>query len=180
MVQPLNVLCRCSWFKGYFSWVNNAPCEHCGSTNTTNAGGDRANAAEKAYGAGVVELYKCSECSKMTRFPRFNHPGKLMDTRRGRCGEWANAFTLCCIAMGFEARHTVDWTDHVWTEVFSEDQQRWVHCDPCENAWVRRAHVVCCRAPLSCAVCCNHGAALAASGSVAPECLQRMFVCLLP
>ena len=125
----------CSWFKGYFSWVNNAPCEHCGSKKTAGAGGDRPNAVEKGLGAGVVELYKCNDCSKMTRFPRYNHPGKLMETRKGRCGEWANAFTLCCIAMGFEARHAVDWTDHVWTEVFSEDQQRWIHCDACENSW---------------------------------------------
>eukprot|EP00960_Hanusia_phi_P052867 761706-Hanusia_phi.AAC.6 len=124
------------WFKHRcFKWVNNAPCDHCGSTSTKNSGADRPNISEQAHGAGVVELYHCNDCNKVTRFPRYNHPGKLMETKRGRCGEWANAFTLCCIAMGFEARHVIDWTDHVWTEVFSEDQQRWVHCDPCEDSW---------------------------------------------
>jgi peptide-N4-(N-acetyl-beta-glucosaminyl)asparagine amidase len=39
-------------------------------------------------------LYRCAACNVVTRFPRYNHAGKLMKTKRGRCGEWAQAFVL--------------------------------------------------------------------------------------
>ena len=65
---------------------------------------------------------RCSTCAHVTRFPRYNHPGKLLETRRGRCGEWANCFGLVARGCGFEVRYVLDWTDHVWIEYFSHSQ----------------------------------------------------------
>ena len=93
-------------------------------------------ATERSEGhAGRVELYNCGRCNLSIRFPRYNHPLKLMETRTGRCGEWANAFTALCRALGHEARLALDWTDHVWTECFINSTQRWTHLDSCENAF---------------------------------------------
>lgn len=85
--------------------------------------------------AARIESYKCWTCNVITRFPRYNHPMKLFETRTGRCGEYANAFTALCIALGHEAREAHDWTDHVWTEVYINEYKRWVHMDSCENAF---------------------------------------------
>lgn len=124
-----------SWFKHeFFTWVNNPPCERCGATDTSLVGGAAPTPAEAAGKAGRVEVYSCKACQAQTRFPRYNDPGTLLGTRRGRCGEWANCFTLCCVALGFEARYVMDWTDHVWTEVWSPAEGRYLHLDSCENA----------------------------------------------
>merc|ERR1719271_528929 len=123
------------WFKHeFFTWTNTPKCEHCGSTKTTGIGATQANQIEQSFGAGQVELAQCKDCGGTTRFPRYNDPGKLLETRQGRCGEWANCFTLCCRALGFEARHVHDWTDHVWTEIYSDTLGRWLHADSCEAA----------------------------------------------
>lgn len=82
-----------------------------------------------------TEVYFCAGCNQSLRYPRYNQVIKLLETRNGRCGEWANCFTGLVRALGHEARFVVDWTDHVWTEVWIEAESRWVHMDPCENAY---------------------------------------------
>lgn len=121
------------WFKqDFFSWVDHLPCSRC-SGATQNSNPLQPSAEDLRWGAQRVENHYCHTCRLSTRFPRYNNPEKLLETRRGRCGEWANCFTLCCRAMGLEARYIWDSTDHVWTEVFSTSQRRWLHCDSCEN-----------------------------------------------
>ena len=90
------------------------------SSRPCNEGMAPPSDEEKAHGAGRVENYRCPQCSTMTRYPRYNDAKKLLETKTGRCGEWANAFTLCARTMGYEARWVLDWTDHVWTECWSE------------------------------------------------------------
>uniref|UniRef100_A0A4W6FQJ5 Peptide-N(4)-(N-acetyl-beta-glucosaminyl)asparagine amidase n=1 Tax=Lates calcarifer TaxID=8187 RepID=A0A4W6FQJ5_LATCA len=121
------------WFKqDFFSWVDCLPCSSCGGS-TQNAGSLSPSTDDLRWGAQRVENHYCQGCRLSTRFPRYNNPEKLLETRRGRCGEWANCFTLCCRALGLEARYIWDSTDHVWTEIYSVSQRRWLHCDSCEN-----------------------------------------------
>ncbi|XP_064205332.1 peptide-N(4)-(N-acetyl-beta-glucosaminyl)asparagine amidase [Anguilla rostrata] len=131
--QDMLLLELLAWFKGeFFSWVDCLPCAHCGG-RTQSAGPLPPSADDLRWDANRVENHRCPACQNSTRFPRYNNPEKLLETRRGRCGEWANCFTLCCRAVGLDARYIWDSTDHVWTEVYSESQRRWLHCDPCEN-----------------------------------------------
>jgi len=122
------------WFKGdFFEWVDTLDCLGCGK-KTHRTGSAEPEASERLKSAGRVELHGCDECELVRRFPRYNDPVQLLASRKGRCGEWANCFTLCGRAVGLDTRLVVDWTDHVWTEVWSAKEERWLHADPCENA----------------------------------------------
>ena len=79
-------------------------------------------------------VYGCKSCpaDTITTFPRYNSARKLLQTRRGRCGEYANLFGLYCRAVGFETRYILDLTDHVWIECLV-DGDTWVMADSCEG-----------------------------------------------
>jgi len=122
------------WFKSeFFRWTRSPSCPSCGEATSENRGMATPTDEELRYGGSRVESWWCAGCSTLVRFPRYADPEKLLQTRHGRCGEWANCFTLCVSALGFKSRLVVDWTDHVWTEVRVND--RWIHCDPCEGCF---------------------------------------------
>jgi len=121
------------WFKGeFFKWMDRPSCWHCGADKTELVGTSEPDMHEAKHKASRTEIYQCGQCAASVRFPRYNDPAKLVQTRKGRCGEWANAFTCICRCFDLEARFVVDWTDHVWTEVYIPDKRKWIHVDCCE------------------------------------------------
>jgi len=67
------------------------------------------------------------------KIDRHNDPLGILAYGRGRCGEFSILFTALCVAHGYRARLILDMTDHVWTEVWDEAKNGWVHVDPSER-----------------------------------------------
>ena len=88
---------------------------------------------ERAFNATLTEVYLCGACGKIYRFPRSVALRRVIETRRGRCGEYSRLFFKTTEALGYVSRWVVDWEDHVWVEV-GLPGKGWVHLDPCEAA----------------------------------------------
>lgn len=103
-----------SWFKKYFfKWTNKPPCSGCGARGACMQpkGGCAPTPEEASSMASVVELYRCKECGAETRYPRYNDPAKLLETRnvsrfliaasvyRHLCSQLVPCVTRECVAM---------------------------------------------------------------------------------
>lgn len=126
------------WAKhDFLQWVDPVHCSACQGETEASGSNSPTHTEQDEGGAGRVELYRClrEECQgRITRFPRYTKLEKLLETRTGRCGEFAAIFTLLLRALGFRARYIWNSEDHVWNEYYSEELRRWVHIDSCEGA----------------------------------------------
>lgn len=119
----------------FFEWVNSPSCGKCGENDQSSIGGTGPNSEEAQFDCWVVEQYRCNRCGAITRFPRYNDPIKLLEFRKGRCGEWCNLFTLILKSFGLKTRYVQNQEDHVWCEYYSQHLRRWVHVDSCEQSF---------------------------------------------
>jgi len=129
--ENLAVITR--WFKEkFFTFIRQSPCHYC-QNKTETCGATPPTSYELQGKCTYTEIHACRSCGACTRFPRYEDVSRLLQTRCGRCSEFANAFVAILRAIGFDARIVFDWTDHVWAEVWLDSKQRYVHVDPCEN-----------------------------------------------
>ena len=123
------------WFKQeVMNWINQPPCEKCSGGDEMELRTTRGpeTPEERQGEASRVEVYYCRTCQDTTTtFPRYSSVRKLLETRKGRCGEYANLFGLYCRAVGFEVRYCADFTDHVWVECLVDGD--WIMADSCEG-----------------------------------------------
>ena len=49
---------------------------------------------ERMWWAFTVEGYQCPNCSTTLRFPRYNHPEKLLDSRTGKLPKVKETFSI--------------------------------------------------------------------------------------
>lgn len=106
------------WFRALFPYYYDG-CTAC-QNREENAfiGFLRPSAEERTARAGRTEMYSCSKCRAVSRFPRFNFLNRVLQTRKGRCGEYSMLMYRMLRLLQYAVRWVVDWADHV-SYVFS-------------------------------------------------------------
>lgn len=128
-----NLAILTKWFKEeFFVFVRGLKCTIC-NCDSQVVGATYPTPYEMEGLCNNTEVHQCNSCGNRMRFPRYDCVNRLIQTRCGRCAEFANTFTGILIALDFDARIVLDLTDHLWTEVWLESKKRYVHVDPCEN-----------------------------------------------
>ena len=118
--QPQAVLARwkelLEWFRRTFPY-NRFECDACGEVGDLlgNVRPSHTDRNVKTSAASRTELQLCGACGSLTRFSRYNHVGRILRNRKGRCGEYAQVWLRLVRALGWRARFVVDWTDHLWS-----------------------------------------------------------------
>ena len=130
-----------TWFKtDYMRWVDPISCPRCAGP-TESVGTTKPSPAEVVLGGGRVEQHRCysTSCGVIRRFVRYYKVSTLLQTREGRCGEWAHLFYAILRLLheqkvpgweGVQARYVWNSEDHVWAEAWFEAEGRWLHVDP--------------------------------------------------
>jgi hypothetical protein len=94
---------------------------------------------------GLCQYSEARRCESATcghawaEFPRYHGLLKLLDVKRGRCSELSRVAYGAYLALGYDARMVIDFTDHVWTEVRLPrgPNGTWYHGDPSEGVFDR-------------------------------------------
>lgn len=74
-----------NWFKKeFFTWFHEPNCTNCPTEQMRFSRYDQCSQEEKRWRASQVEVYSCAICRSEFRFPRYNHPLKLLETRTGK------------------------------------------------------------------------------------------------
>uniref|UniRef100_A0A7S4U6J7 Transglutaminase-like domain-containing protein n=1 Tax=Guillardia theta TaxID=55529 RepID=A0A7S4U6J7_GUITH len=120
-----------NWFKKEFPYYDQG-CFHCGNKEGQRLGSVKASEQEEEFLARRSEILFCPSCSRYSRFVRYNTVNKVIETKKGRCGEYSMFMYHVMQSLGYETRWVVDWTDHVWVEV--DLGGSWLHLDACEAA----------------------------------------------
>jgi peptide-N4-(N-acetyl-beta-glucosaminyl)asparagine amidase len=124
------------WFKNdYYTWCNKPICPSCKCECNQYLDTEKPNNDELFWLASRTEVYCCTMCKITCRFPRYNNPAILCETKTGRCGEWANLFGCILRSFDYDVRFIDNFEDHVWNEYWSDSLNQWIHVDSCENAW---------------------------------------------